>query len=499
MEPGEILDGKYRIDRSIGIGGMGEVLAATHTKLGKQVAIKVVRAETMHIPGIAERFLREARAASRLRSEHVGQVSDVGELPTGQPYMVMELLDGDDLGNIIDRHGPLSAEVATDYLLQACEALSEAHALGMIHRDIKPANLFVTERRDGTKSVKVLDFGIATAAHGEVSGLTEMDALLGSPQYMSPEQLRSAKIVDARSDIWSLGVTLYELVSQRLPFDGPTFTSLAIKIATEPYTPLADAAPALAAVIDRCLMKDPAKRFADVSELASALARLAGRTDKTGFRGAQTLGGRPASSNAAPPLAETAMMPGAAAAAPKPAVPSRAAPVQEPSPAASTSRDAPPVRAPTINTLGGGLSSQSGPGARGGRGRSMAVFGLIGVGAVGGAIAIQHVMARGHSPAQPPVEPARVSSPVEATPAAPPRPAPVSSRVQIHTTPQDAELRIDDVVVANPLDARFPRSSTQHHIEVRARGYQTASQWITFDADRDAAVNLSPSSASGRP
>lgn len=305
MDIGEVIDGKYQVDRQLGEGGMGTVVAVTHVKLGKRYAIKLVKHSALKIPRMAERFLREARAASQLKSEHVGAVIDFGETPSGQPYMVMELLDGHDLG-AASSDTPLPVAQAVEYVLQACEALAEAHSLGMVHRDIKPSNLFVTRRRDGSALVKVLDFGIATAAHGEVSGLTETDSVMGSPHYMSPEQLRSAKHVDARSDIWAIGVTLYELVSGVRPFDGTTFSELAIQIATEDHRPLDAKLGDLAPIIERCLAKQAKERYATIAELAYALAPLTPGGTAAADRVARALGAKERASPLSATLPATA-------------------------------------------------------------------------------------------------------------------------------------------------------------------------------------------------
>ena len=235
------IDGKYRVEAMLGAGGMGVVVAATHVHLGTTVAIEdAAPAEAALLPEMARRFLREARApqpaAQRAR---VRRALDVGQLPTGEPFIVMEMLHGRDLASQVQAQGPLSVADATTYVLQACEAVAEAHALGMVHRDLKPANLMLTRRSDGAPHVKVLDFGIATAATGDLDGgLTRADVAMGSPGYMSPEQLRSAKSVDARSDVWSLGVTLYELVAGVAPFAGDSVSSIAIAVATEEPAPL---------------------------------------------------------------------------------------------------------------------------------------------------------------------------------------------------------------------------------------------------------------------
>src|SRR5580693_7216018 len=171
------------------------------------------------MPEYVARFEREARTAVKIKSEHVARVIDVGQLESGSPYMVMEYLEGEDLQGWLEKQGRLPIERAVDFLLQACEAIAEAHAMGIVHRDLKPANLFCIRRPDGTLSIKVLDFGISKAA-GASMGMTSTQAVMGSPLYMSPEQMGSSKGVDARSDIWALGVILFELVTGRVPFDG---------------------------------------------------------------------------------------------------------------------------------------------------------------------------------------------------------------------------------------------------------------------------------------
>ena len=287
VRPGDVIDGRYRVETRLGEGGMGEVWRATHVTVGNLVALKVLKGEASGGSENAARFLREARSAGRLRGEHVCRVMDAGATETGQPYLVMELLEGEDISNLIAR-GPLPAARAARYVVDACEALAEAHALGMVHRDIKPANLFVARQPGGGESLKVLDFGIATAATVDAASgrLTSTTSMMGSPAYMSPEQMRSARDVDARSDVWALGVCLYEMLSNRLPFDGASYTALAIQVATEAHQPLvgvgAEAAsmsvsgtplpPGLVAVVERCLAKHPDARYADVAELAAALA-----------------------------------------------------------------------------------------------------------------------------------------------------------------------------------------------------------------------------------
>jgi serine/threonine-protein kinase len=275
LEIGSIVGGKFRIDRLLGSGGMGVVAVATHLQLDQQMALKILHANHAKNPDVCERFLREARASAKLRSEHVCRVSDVG-IDGQTPYMVMELLEGEDLSTLID-NGALPIAIAVDYVLQASIAIAEAHARGIVHRDLKPANLFVTRRFDGSPLVKVLDFGIAKALTAAPSRLTNTDVVMGTPGYMSPEQLRGLRTVDARSDIWQLGVILYEAVSGRVPFPAATITDMAIKVATEPPEPL-EVDPAFREVVLKCLEKKPDRRYEDIGAFALALARFGGPT-----------------------------------------------------------------------------------------------------------------------------------------------------------------------------------------------------------------------------
>ncbi|WP_437594846.1 protein kinase domain-containing protein [Sorangium sp. So ce1000] len=280
VRPGQVIAGKYSVERVIGAGGMGVVVAATHLQLEERVAIKLLLPEAARSRTLAERFVREARAAVKVKSEHVARVTDVGTLESGTPYMVMEYLSGSDLADALRAGGPMPPQAAVEYVLQACEALAEAHAAGIIHRDLKPANLFLTRRADGSPCVKVLDFGISKVATGGADPrITDTKAIMGSPLYMSPEQLKSSRDVDARTDIWSLGVILFELLTGAPPFDGATMPQLCVAIMQGIPSPLAtfrsDVPPALEAVVLRCLEKLPEHRFRHVGELAEALAPFA--------------------------------------------------------------------------------------------------------------------------------------------------------------------------------------------------------------------------------
>ena len=274
---GMLLAGKYRVERLLGEGGMGVVLAATNEALRQKVAIKLLRSGALANAKALGRFEREARAAASLRSEHVARVLDVGKLEDGRPYMVMEYLEGRDLGDVIDQGPHLAPGEAVDYVLQACEAIAEAHAAGIIHRDLKPRNLFLATTVDGRPLVKVLDFGISkTEDSAEDMSLTRTTEIIGSPSYMSPEQLRASKEVDVRTDIWALGVILYELLSKKVPFQAITVTELVAVVLMEPTPEIRAVRPdvpeGLAYAINRCLAKRREDRFASINELVGAIA-----------------------------------------------------------------------------------------------------------------------------------------------------------------------------------------------------------------------------------
>jgi serine/threonine-protein kinase len=276
--PGELLAGKYRVERELGAGGMGIVLAARHEQLNTSVAIKLLRAEALNHTDIVGRFMREARAAVSLKSEHVARVYDVGNLEDGRPFIVMERLEGRDLGDVVDQGPPVSVPEAVDWVMQACEAIAEAHSLGIVHRDLKPKNLFLTRAVHGRPLVKVLDFGISkidpNMSPHEMQ-LTKTAEIIGSPSYMSPEQLRASRNVDTRTDIWALGAILYELLTGRVPFVADTVTALVLVVVTEREPAIRSLRPevpeGLEAVVARCLQKDPAHRFQSVVELVQAL------------------------------------------------------------------------------------------------------------------------------------------------------------------------------------------------------------------------------------
>jgi serine/threonine-protein kinase len=276
---GDVLAGKYQVERVIGVGGMGVVVAAKHLVLGERVAIKFLLPQALARNDVVARFLREGQAAAKLRSEHTTRVHDVGKLESGAPFLVMEYLDGKDLGAVLRDQGKLPVEAAVGYLLQACEALAEAHAMGIVHRDLKPSNLFLVKRLDGSPLVKLIDFGISKiqlpSADGEHGDMTATAVMMGSPLYMAPEQMVSARDVDGRADIWSLGVLLHTALAGTTPFRGPNVMAVyeMITAGAPPVRTLRPDVPeGVEAAVLRCLQKDRSQRFSNVGELALAIA-----------------------------------------------------------------------------------------------------------------------------------------------------------------------------------------------------------------------------------
>ena len=292
IREGDTINDAYKVERVIGAGGMAVVVSALDLRTPRRVAIKVlIRKAAIH-PEVLKRFDREQRVVQQLRGEHVARCLD-GGVYKNAPYMVMEYLQGSDLAHLLKVQGPLPIDQAVEYLLQTCRAVAEAHAFGIIHRDLKPGNLFLTRRADGSPRIKVLDFGIAKAIEppsiggsGETTQLTKTTTVMGSPFYMSPEQVISPRSVGAGSDIWSLGVILYELIAGKIPFAAKTPERVCIRVLNDPPDPLRDhrpdCPPDLEAAITKCLQRTPANRYANVGELAKAIAPFAPRHARSG-------------------------------------------------------------------------------------------------------------------------------------------------------------------------------------------------------------------------
>jgi serine/threonine-protein kinase len=387
--------GNYVIERTLGHGGMGIVVAARHETLDELVAIKLLHPKAAKDAMQVERFVREARATVRIKSDHVVRVLDAGAVESsGAPYIVMELLEGRDLGYVLSHSGPVQPRTAVDYIIQICDGVGAAHALGIVHRDLKPSNFFLTQRGDGTPLVKVLDFGISKAAQSDGSPdprLTETQAVFGSPTYMSPEQIRSSKNVDARSDVWSLGVALFELLTGKLPFMADNVAGLLASVIADPPFPVSSftsgVPPELEAVVLGCLEKDASRRIASAADLAMRLtpfasedgARLAARVERSarGFGGSPSV--PPPQSGSMPPPAHLSSARDTALMAP-------------PFPLAPPSYPSAPAPAVVYGSTGTDLST-TGPAAfrtnvRRGSGRGVAAFlgALVLVGVVGGLV-----------------------------------------------------------------------------------------------------------------
>jgi serine/threonine-protein kinase len=396
FETGTTIGGKYKLVSLIGVGGVGRVYLAKHIELDTDVAIKVLRPEMMDRPDVVHRFSREARASVRLRSERVARVHDVGS-HDGTPYFVMEYMVGCDL---LELRQDDSIDIATlcEFFIQACEGLADAHAQGVVHRDIKPDNLFVVRESNGWRSLKIFDFGISkfslTGTHSDVdlaSNLTE--SMMGTPHYISPEQIRSTRDVDHRTDIWSLGAVMFEVLSKgTTPFrEDREFTALIAEVLERPHRSLLDIAPnvpeGLAEIVDRCLTKDRDQRYQTAAEVALALLPFAparARASAERAVAAMQASGLMAI-NADPEAARTSHPPAPGAARtsnPPPVVISPTA--TNPPPLSSLHTTAPSLRANRSAAAAAAAAAEAVDEFPQLRSRRPLVFGLLGLGAVAG-------------------------------------------------------------------------------------------------------------------
>lgn len=290
LKVGSVLAGKLRVERMIGRGAMGVVLACTDMQTNRRVAVKIMNPGEPNDEARA-RFLREAHAAASLASEHMTRVLEVGELDDGTPFFVMELLEGTLLETVIEKDGPAPVDVAIDWMLQALDVVAEAHMRGLVHRDLKPANLFLAERPSGPPIVKVMDFGVVKNLRSGAGTreLTVTGATVGTPAYMAPEQISADGKIDQRTDVWACGVTLFELLTGKVPFESASIPAMMSRILKEPAPSLRSLRPdvpeRLDAIVARCLSKDPKQRFADARELGHALAALRGAGARAGVAG----------------------------------------------------------------------------------------------------------------------------------------------------------------------------------------------------------------------
>jgi serine/threonine-protein kinase len=300
LAPGDLVAGRYRVGNIIGAGGMGIVYKAEHIELNRAVALKVIRPDIARDSSIWRRFSREARALAALHNKHVVRIHDAGTLESGLRYLVMDLLVGTDLRRLVE-HAALPPQQAVDYVIQVCSALGDAHRLNIIHRDIKPANIFLAQYRANEPVIKLLDFGVALFLD-DVGQRTLSGQSVGSPQYLSPEQLRDPRGVDQRTDIWAVGLLLFELISGRSPLHGLNAAQICLRIAQGPMPPIEAVCPALppalAAVIHGCLEIDPARRPQSADELALALEPFSSRHPQAPPGTPDRVNQRPATSNA---------------------------------------------------------------------------------------------------------------------------------------------------------------------------------------------------------
>ncbi len=334
--PGTVLAGKLRVERVIGQGAMGVVYECTDTTLNRRVAVKLMSAEVSNDEELRRRFAREARAASSITSEHAVRVLEVGEALHGggnAPFIAMELLQGQSLEKIVDTSGPVPFSSAVDWILQALDAIGEAHANGLVHRDVKPGNLFLTDRPGREPIVKVLDFGLVKVTDPSATKLTKTGSTPGSPGYMSPEQVRGARELDARADVWSIGATIHELLTGKLPFAAPTVADMLARIVRDAPDPIREGRPdipeKIEAVVKRCLEKDPNDRYESADHLAEALEaatagpsftiRLDRKRRRTGTALMAPLAAAPPAAEAELPYAPTLAGPPLAPSSPPPA------------------------------------------------------------------------------------------------------------------------------------------------------------------------------------
>jgi len=504
LEIGSIVAGKYRIDRILAEGGMGVVVAATHLHLDQAVALKFLRRDVSAELDALARFTREARAAAQLRSEHVAHVLDAGVTEDGTPYMAMEYLEGQSLALTLQGQGRLDVVAAAEYVIQACEGLAEAHSRGIVHRDIKPDNLFLLERAPGWNAIKVLDFGISKFAFSDPGNIAT-GVILGSPCYMSPEQLRSTATVDHRTDIWSLGATLYELIVGCAAFDASqTLPELVTAILDKPSPRVREARPELPVeldvIVERCLAKEREARFKSAGELAIALLPFATPRSRVAAERAASM--TPAFDVSQP-------------------IPSSEQPISSSDPPfsipLSLDGETPGPSSPLSLTIraaeieGSKMDARKSP-ATTRRWLSITGFGgaatlafVIGLALKDRTVDRTATAAMAPSPSSPTLARAELQSSTAGSPAAvgsagstapssdPPLGptatlAPLQSdtgraELVIRASPSWARITIDDKPVDNPALASYPKDGSTHRIVAKAWGYETKSTNVTVTAD----------------
>jgi hypothetical protein len=454
---GTILDGKYELVRLIGEGGMGAVYEATHKLIGRRMAVKFLHAFYAANPEVITRFQREAQAAAQIGHENIIEVTDMGTASDGAPYLVMEYLEGSDVKGAIEADGRLSTKRTAHILVQALGALQAAHDVGIIHRDLKPENIFLTTKGINPDYVKLLDFGISkfrTFDNEGVKGLTQTGTVLGTPHYMSPEQARGEQNLTPQSDIYAMGVILYQMLTGQLPFDAANYNALLIKILTEEPPPIEalnpELPPVLVGIVKRAMARDTAARFQTCAELREQLRPFAPSISELG----------------------TFVTP-------------------------TSSRTV--IRRALYDTKTPFEMSQSTVGAKRGS-RRLIVFAGAGAAVVAAGVVAALALGGGGAkapvaPAAPPIAapiakpaPAKEPPPVE-SPAIPPAAAMV--KIGIEATPAGARISVDGAPLAtNPFSGEFAKDDAQHLVEVTASGYQPEKRFVKFDADQSLTYEL---------
>jgi serine/threonine-protein kinase len=461
QEIGKVFEGKYELVRLLGEGGMGAVYEAQHQLIGRRLAVKFLHPQYATSPDVVTRFHREAQAAARIGHENIIEVTDMGQAEDGSPYIVMEFLEGTDVRGLLDEIGAIPVKRAAHIMIQALSALQAAHNVDIIHRDLKPENIFLLRKGNNPDYVKLLDFGISKFKALETDNaraLTQTGTVLGTPHYMSPEQARGDQNITARSDIYAMGVILYQMVTGQLPFDAPNYNALLIKILTEepprPEVLNPDLPQELVDTIDRAMSRNEADRFATCDDFRRYLLPFA-----------------PGSSDMGSQLS-------------------------------LSSRTA--IREALYSTATPFEMAQSGVGKQE-KSRLPLILGGAGAAVVLGVVAA--VLVLGGAPAKPEGDPA-IADATTGTAAAEPAaavalaegsgvgdPAVDEVRIKVTADVPGAVVKIDGVEVgASPFEGPFLRSEALRTVEVFAAGHEPAKRALKFDVDQDLAFELQPAS-----
>jgi len=531
VQVSDVIDGKYELVRILGEGGMGAVWEGRHTRIGRRCALKFLHAELNQNSDIVARFIREAQAAAAIGSEHIVDVTDVGEIADGSPYLVMEYLEGSDFAGVLKAEGRLEPTRAARLVIQAARAVAAAHEQGIIHRDLKPENLYLTRREDGSEWVKVLDFGIAKfrdslAKHAP--NLTATGTVLGTPYYMAPEQARGAKDLSEQADIYSMGVILYELLCGEPPFTASSYNELIVLIATTDPRPARMLRPDLSEGLEHVIMaamaRDRQNRYRSMRQLIDALtpftedaraplpqtaivtpaAGMPGATYPTppgpfvGLAAGTPPGGASAMAYGTPPGVVAQTPPGSTPVGP---MPTPTGPQVTPAswPGTSTMDDVPAPRSRVGLVIGVvvGLLVLIG----GGVAAAVVLTSTSGDGGPADPVHLGNVVPT-PPPPLPPIPPTPPATPTgDATPAgaaadggaAATAPATKTIELTITTDPAEATIRVDGIEVEdNPFTATFPRDGARHRIEASAEGHRDSGQFVVYDQDRAVELSLRP-------